>query len=42
MDRTAYTPKQVIETLDRAFNVRELETIMSFYDEAAVLSLNRV
>ncbi len=33
----AHTPEHAIEILDRAFNQGDLDTIMAFYDEAAVV-----
>ncbi len=37
MDDIARSPEHAIEILDRAFNGGDLETIMNFYDEAAVV-----
>ena len=37
MDSIARNPEHAIEALDRAFNEGNLETIMDFYDEAAVV-----
>ena len=37
MDAIARSPEHAIEILDRAFNEGDLEKIMSFYDESAVV-----
>ena len=37
MTTTANSPARVIEMLDRAFNDGDLDAIMNFYDEAAVV-----
>ncbi len=37
MDSIARSPEHAIEILDRAFNEGDLETIMNFYDESAIV-----
>jgi ketosteroid isomerase-like protein len=34
---TATTPEQAVELLDRAFREKDLETVLSFYEEVAVV-----
>ena len=37
MNGIAHSPEHAIEILDRAFNEGDLETVMDFYDDAAVV-----
>lgn len=33
----AHSPEHAVELLDRAFNERDIDTVMSFYEDAAVV-----